>query len=117
MDSGLYDALKYVTLVVLPALTALYFGLGQIWNFPAIEQVTGSSTVVITFLGLLLNKSSNAYVNSPRNLVGAKPMGKLVVKQDVDGTASGMRFEAYEDPFILPDQRQVVFDVRREQQV
>jgi len=117
MDSRLYDALKYVALVVLPGLATLYFGLGQLWNFPAIEQVVGSVTVVDTFLGLILNKSSNNYVNSPRNLVGAKPMGKLVVKQDVDGTANGMRFEAYEDPFILPDQQQVVFDVRREQQV
>jgi len=117
MDSRLYDALKYTALVVLPGLATLYFGLGQIWNFPAIEQVVGSVTVVDTFLGLILNKSSNSYVSSPDNLVGAKSVGKIIVKQDEEGIAEGMRFEAYQDPFIVPDQQKVVFDVGREQRM
>ena len=106
MKDKVYDRLKWVSLVLLPALGTLYFAVGQIWHFPAVEQVVGTITAVDTFLGLLLTRSASAY--KPPKVVG-----DLVVTQDLDGTVSGMRLEATVDPLVLPDTEKVAFDVKR----
>ena len=56
-----YDVLKWVALILLPAMGALYFGLAGIWNFPYGEQVVGTITVIDTFLGAILGISTVQY--------------------------------------------------------
>ena len=56
-----YDILKYIALVVLPAIATLYFALASIWNLPYGEQIVGTITAIDTFLGALLQISSNKY--------------------------------------------------------
>jgi uncharacterized membrane protein YuzA (DUF378 family) len=56
-----YDILKWVALVLLPALGALYFGLAGIWGFPYGEQIVGTITVLDTFLGVILGISTVQY--------------------------------------------------------
>lgn len=66
LSNGLYNALKKLVQVILPAASALYFGLAAIWDLPAAEQVVGTIAVVTTFLGVSLGISSNQYHNSDR---------------------------------------------------
>jgi hypothetical protein len=61
LDPKTYDPLKQLALVGLPAFSALYFGLGQIWGWPKIEEVVGSIAVLDTVLGTLLGISSSNY--------------------------------------------------------
>ena len=61
MSNRLFDTLKWITLVVLPALGALYFGLSEIWGLPYGEQIVGTITVVDTFLGAILGISNAQY--------------------------------------------------------
>lgn len=56
-----YDILKWVALVLLPALGTLYFGLAQIWGFPYGEQIVGTITAIDTFLGVILGISNAQY--------------------------------------------------------
>ena len=56
-----YDILKWVALVLLPALGTLYFGLAGIWGFPYGEQIVGTITVIDTFLGVILGISTVQY--------------------------------------------------------
>jgi hypothetical protein len=56
-----YDILKWIALVLLPAIGTLYFGLAQIWGFPYGEQIVGTITVVDTFLGVILGISNAQY--------------------------------------------------------
>lgn len=56
-----YDVLKWVALILLPAMGALYFGLAGIWNFPYGEQIVGTITVIDTFLGAILGISTVQY--------------------------------------------------------
>lgn len=56
-----YDVLKWLSLIVLPAAGALYFGLSGIWGLPYGEQVVGSIVVIETFFGVLLGVSSRSY--------------------------------------------------------
>lgn len=61
MSNKVYDVLKWIAQILLPALGTLYFGLAEIWNFPFAEQVVGTITVIDTFLGVLLGIASNNY--------------------------------------------------------
>lgn len=64
MSNKLYDILKYIAIIVLPALGTFYFALAGIWNFPYGEQVVGTITALDTFLGALLKISADAYNRS-----------------------------------------------------
>ena len=61
MSNKLYDVLKYIAQIVLPALGTLYFALSQIWGLPYGEQIVGTITAVDTFLGAVLGISSINY--------------------------------------------------------
>lgn len=66
MSNKVYDILKYIAQIVLPALGTLYFALAGIWGFPYGEQVVGTITAIDAFLGAILGISSANYkkVNS-----------------------------------------------------
>lgn len=61
MSSKVYDVLKFVAQILLPALGTLYFALASIWGLPYAEQVVGTITAIDTFLGVILGISSNKY--------------------------------------------------------
>lgn len=61
LSDKVYNVLKWVALVLLPALGALYFGLAGIWGFPYGEQIVGTITVIDTFLGVILGISTVQY--------------------------------------------------------
>ena len=61
MSNKIYDVLKWVALLFLPAVGTLYFALAGIWNFPYGEQIVGTITAVDTFLGVILGISSASY--------------------------------------------------------
>lgn len=61
MSNKLYDILKYIAQIGLPAVGTLYYALSAIWGLPYGEQIVGTITAVDTFLGTLLMISSSAY--------------------------------------------------------
>lgn len=61
MNNKVYDILKYVAQIVLPALGTLYFALASIWGLPYGEAIVGTITAVDTFLGALLQISTVKY--------------------------------------------------------
>lgn len=61
MNNKVYDILKWIALILLPALGTLYFALAGIWGFPYAEQIVGTITAIDTFLGVLLGISTNTY--------------------------------------------------------
>lgn len=66
MSNKIYDILKYIAQIVLPAIGTLYFALAGIWNFPFGEEVVGTITAVDTFLGVLLGISTVNYNKSKK---------------------------------------------------
>ena len=61
MSNKVYDILKYIAQIVLPAVGTLYFALASIWGFPYGEEIVGTITAVDTFLGAVLMISSANY--------------------------------------------------------
>ena len=56
-----YDILKYIALIVLPAVAVLVLGLGQLWSWDNVAAWVATITLVDTFLGALLQISSKQY--------------------------------------------------------
>ena len=56
-----YDVLKFIALIVLPAVGTLYFALAGIWGLPYGEQIVGTITAIDTFLGAILGLSTAQY--------------------------------------------------------
>ena len=61
MSNKVYDVLKFIAMILLPALGALYFALEGIWNLPYGEEIVGTITAIDTFLGTLLGISNAKY--------------------------------------------------------
>lgn len=61
MSNKVYDILKWIAQIFLPAFAALYFALSNVWGLPYAEQVVGTVTAVDAFLGVLLGVSTAVY--------------------------------------------------------
>lgn len=61
MSNKVFDALKFICQIILPAMGTLYFALAGIWGFPYGEQIVGTITAVDTFLGVILGISTIDY--------------------------------------------------------
>lgn len=61
MNQKLYDVLKYIARIGLPAAGTLYFALSSIWGLPYGEQIVGTITAVDAFLNACLQISSVSY--------------------------------------------------------
>ena len=78
-NSKIYDVLKFVAQILLPATGTLYFALSAIWGLPYGEEIVGTLTAIDAFLGTVLMLSSSAYHNS-----GAKYDGTATLLPDGD---------------------------------
>lgn len=70
LSNSSYDFLKRTATTLLPAASALYFALAQIWHLPNAEEVVGSIAAVNTFLGVIVGASSKSYTKSGAGVVG-----------------------------------------------
>jgi hypothetical protein len=61
MSNKVYDVLKWIALILLPALGTLYFALAKIWGFPYSAEIVGTISAVDAFLGALLGISTANY--------------------------------------------------------
>lgn len=61
MSNKVYNILKYVALIALPAISTFYFVVGGIWGWPYGEQVVGTIAAISTLLGALLGISTAQY--------------------------------------------------------
>ena len=61
LSNQVYDVLKWLVVIVLPAFGALWAGLSQIWNLPYPSEIPATVTVICTFLGAVLCISTAQY--------------------------------------------------------
>ena len=65
LPDKVYDVLKWIVVIVIPALTTAYVGLSMIWGWPYADKIAKTSAVVCTLLGALLGISTINYNNQP----------------------------------------------------
>ena len=61
MSDKVYDVLKFIAQIVLPALATFYLTIAGIWSLPYGEQISGTIMAIDTLLGAILMISSTKY--------------------------------------------------------
>lgn len=61
LNDKIYDILKWVALVVLPAIATLYTALAAVWGLPFAEEIPATITAIDLFIGALLGVSTARY--------------------------------------------------------
>ena len=61
IPSKIYDVLKWVCMIVLPAIATLWFTLGKVWGFPYLGEIEATIVAIDTFLGAILGVSAIQY--------------------------------------------------------
>lgn len=62
MNNKVYDILKWVCLVVSPAICTLIVTLNSLWNWNLpVEAIVGTITAITTFTGVVLGISNATY--------------------------------------------------------
>ena len=61
LPNKVYDVLKWVALIALPAVATFWLALGQIWDFPYVNEIGATIIAIDTFLGALLGVSTLTY--------------------------------------------------------
>ena len=64
INDRVYDCLKWIVMIVLPALSTAYVGLAAVWGWPLADEVAKSCSVVCVLLGALLGISTAEYNKS-----------------------------------------------------
>lgn len=66
LPNEVYDVLKWIVMICIPAFTTAYVGLAAVWGWPYATEVAKTSAVVCTLLGALLGISTAEY-NKDKN--------------------------------------------------
>lgn len=64
LSNKVYDILKYIVTIVLPALTTLWLTIASIWHIPYGEPIGATMGAITVFLGALIGISSKNYNSS-----------------------------------------------------
>lgn len=62
LSNNAYDVLKWIALVLLPAIATLYGALAAVWGWPYPDEVVYTITAVDAFLGAILGLSNMQYL-------------------------------------------------------
>lgn len=66
MPGKVYDVLKWICLVALPALSTFYVALAAALNLPYADEVAKVTTALCTLIGALIGVSSAQYYKDKR---------------------------------------------------
>jgi hypothetical protein len=72
LKNNVYDILKFIAQIVLPALATCYLTLSGLWGFPYPTEIAGTISAIDVLLGAILGLSSASYEGE----------GKLIVDEN-----------------------------------
>lgn len=86
LSNKAYDILKYLTIIVLPAIGSAYTGLAKIWPLPYASEIPATIMVICTFLGAILCISTAQYnaAQTGKHLPTGPTYGPEVPDPDAD---------------------------------
>ena len=61
LNDKVYDLLKYLGMIGLPAVAVAYQSLAQVWSLPYSEQIPSTILIIVTLLNTCLQISSTNY--------------------------------------------------------
>lgn len=108
MTNKMYDILKRLVQVILPATSSAYFALAAIYDLPNPDKIVGTIAVVTTFLGVTLGISTAQYYKSD-----VPYDGNMVIRSNNVGNKM-FSLELNSDPNDIEGKESISFKVHRE---
>lgn len=102
LNNKVYDCLKWIAQLLLPALATLWITLAKIWNLPYGPEIGATITGIDLFLGAILGISSSNYSGD----------GTILVNQD-DPTKDVYTLEYDGDLNEIADKKSLTFTVKK----
>lgn len=106
-SNKMYDLLKFVAQVLLPALGTLYAAVSGLMEWPNTEEVVGIIIAVDAFLGVLLSYANKQFLDNDKNFAG----DLHVVQTEDEGLQTMLAFNPETPPESLADQKTVLMKV------
>lgn len=107
-SKGIYDKLKFLAQIVLPALGTLYLTVSGLLMWPNTEEVVGVIMAVDFFLGTILGISTASF-----NKSDAKYDGDLVISDGEDGAkVASLELNDHPDSSLFKVGKDVIFKVK-----
>lgn len=106
MTNKMYDRAKITAQVFLPAFTAFYLALGEIWGFPYQVQMAASFAAFNVLLGSIVAYKSVKYNRAQPS----SALGTINMEDSEDGV--GLKLDLG-DPTVLEDGQKVYLMVNR----
>ena len=99
IPNKVYDALKWVVMIILPALATLYSDLSGIWGFPYGSEIPSTIMKVAVFLGVCIGVSSYNYKKDKKTVVLNEDLAKeiLAFNKNPEAFAANFHEETEED--------------------
>jgi len=107
LSNSTYNTMKWVALILLPAIASAYFALSQTLGLPYGTEVVGTITIIDTFLGAVLGFSNKSYVAETQG----PTVGFMNVSETADGKKVDLEFPG--DPHDIDQFDKVTFKVRK----
>ena len=67
-DNRVYDILKWLCLIALPAASVLYSALASVWGWAYAQEVSTTINAVVAFVGALIGISTANYKKDIENV-------------------------------------------------
>lgn len=61
LPNRIYDVLKWIALICIPALATFYCALSAVWGWPYADEIAKSSNAVCVLIGALIGISTATY--------------------------------------------------------
>lgn len=108
LNDKFYNFMKWLVLICLPAFSAAYFSLSDLWGLPKAFEVVGTIAVIQTLLGTLVGVSSYNYSKTTERHAG-------VIAHTGDNVDTGipdLALTVTKDPRDLVAKKRVVFEIQ-----
>ena len=67
LNNRVYDVLKWLCMIVLPACAVLYSALAGVWGWPYEQEVSTTINAIVVFVGALIGVSTASYRKESAN--------------------------------------------------
>ena len=90
LSNKLYDILKLLAIIIIPAVATFYVTIAAIWGLPSAEEVAATAVAISTLLGVIVKIGDKSYNESAGKFDGvvnisATPRGTQKVSLEVPG--------------------------------
>lgn len=97
MSNKQYDILKFIALVLIPALSFFYSTLAGIWGLPRGQETAATFAAISTLLGVALKWASDRYDRDGDGEYDREYQGTFKIHTNEDGSAYKLELDQTPD--------------------